>query len=156
MSDPTTSPSLDEATAEVVRVRREQLRVAEERLTSAAGAPSPGRLDLWWPGVHHAIGRLTDAFAHHVEGTEGPDGLLEEISSAAPHLSNEVDHLRADHRQIADALAALARRTAPRTDDEVDSVRSATLEILSALARHRFAGSDLLWRAYQVDIGGVD
>lgn len=156
MSDPTTSPSLDAATTEVVRVHRERLRAAEERLTSAAGAPSPGRLDLWWPAVRHAIDQVIEAFDRHVESTEGAGGLLAEIAEAAPHLSNEIDHLRADHRHITEALSALRGRPAPRTETEVEPVRSAILEVLSALARHRFSGSDLLWRAYQIDIGGVD
>jgi hypothetical protein len=130
--------------------------VAEERLASAAAVPAPGRLDLWWVGVANAIEALTVMFAEHVHDTEGLDGLFAEVGAAAPRLTNEIDRLRAEHRDIDRRLEELATVGRPSTDEDVRSAREHILDVLSLLARHRFAGSDLLYRAYHVDIGAAD
>ncbi|MDZ7679816.1 MAG: hemerythrin domain-containing protein [Acidimicrobiales bacterium] len=158
MPDAATTPpaTLDQRTAAQVKARRERLRSTEEHLASAAAAPFPGRLDLWWAGVANAATELASMFEHHVHDTEGTEGLFSEIEAAAPRLANDVSKLRSDHREIERALERLTASTPPRTPDEVSAAREAILQVLSRLARHRFAGSDLLYQAYQVDIGAMD
>lgn len=158
MSEPSSTPtaSLDDEAAAQVRARRERLHLAEESLASAAAAPFPGRLDLWWAGVTNAARELAEMFEHHVGETEGDDGLFTEIEAVAPRLSNDITMLRAEHREIEDALVALTSSTAPESPEGVATAREAILQVLSRLARHRFAGSDLLYQAYHVDIGAAD
>jgi hypothetical protein len=141
---------------ERVRARREQLRQAEEQLASAAAAPYPGRLDLWWARVAHAADELVGRFTHHLDETEGEGGLFADVEAVAPRLSSEVDRLRAEHQDIGEVLDELARHPTPATPEEVSAARELILEVLARLARHRFAGSDLLYEAYQVDLGGPD
>jgi hypothetical protein len=136
-----------------VRQRRAELRVAEEQLASAAASPSPGRLDLWWARVNHAAAELAARFHEHVHDTESEGGLFAEIEAEAPRLSRDVDRLRAEHASIATSLRTLTDRRQPVTDTDVSTAREQILDLLSELARHRFAGSDLLYQAYQVDIG---
>ena len=38
--------------------------------------------------------------------------------------------------------------------EDVDEVRDAGLALLGRLSRHRQRGADLIWDAYQTDIGG--
>lgn len=158
MSEPSPTPtaSLDAQTAAQVRARRERLHLAEESLASAAAAPFPGRLDLWWAGVTSAARELAAMFEHHVGETEGDDGLFTEIEHVAPRLTNDITKLRAEHREIEDALVALTRSATPESPEDVATAREAILDVLSRLARHRFAGADLLYQAYQVDIGAAD
>lgn len=139
-----------------IRSRRAQLRTAEEQLTSAAATPSSARLDLWWARVTHATSELAARFHEHVDDTERQDGLFDEVATAAPRLARELDRLRADHREIAVALRSLAEAPQPRTADDVVARREQILDVLAHLARHRFSGSDLLYEAYQVDIGAAD
>ena len=92
MADAATDPTeaaLDHRTTAHVRARRERLRQAEDRLASAAAAPFPGRLDLWWAGVADAARELTALFADHVHETEGDHGLFREIEAVAPRLAND-------------------------------------------------------------------
>jgi hypothetical protein len=139
-----------------IRERRAELRTAEEQLASAAATPSSARLDLWWAKVSHATSTLAARFHEHVDDTEQPGGLFDEINMAAPRLSSDVERLRADHQDIAAALRALTEGQPPHTTDDVVGRREQILEVLSQLARHRFSGSDLLYEAYQVDIGAAD
>jgi hypothetical protein len=158
MSDAATDPTaaLDRRTAAQVKARRERLRQAEDRLASAAASPFPGRLDLWWAGVADAARELSALFADHVHETEGEHGLFREIEAVAPRLANDVAKLEADHRVIDEALASLTGMTEPGTSAGVAAARESILDVLSRLARHRFEGSDLLYQAYQVDIGASD
>jgi hypothetical protein len=57
---------------------------------------------------------------------------------------------------IAGAVRALTRGGAPTSPAEIATRREQILEVLSLLARHRFNGADLLYEAYQVDIGAAD
>ena len=43
-----------------------------------------------------------------------------------------------------------------RTADETAAIREQALELLAAIVRHRHLGADLLYEAYDVDIGGPD
>jgi hypothetical protein len=139
-----------------VRIRREALRSAGERLATALAAPMPGRVDLWWAGVVPAAAELAESFADHVAETESPDGLFEEVIEAAPRLSNSIDHLVAEHREIEIALARITQAEAPSTPEAISVHRETALEVLAMLTRHRFLGADLLFEAYNVDIGAAD
>ena len=48
----------------------------------------------------------------------------------------------------------LARVTAPDVIEDVDRVRALGTALLGRLVRHRQRGSDLVFEAYQFDIGG--
>jgi hypothetical protein len=139
-----------------IRKRRAGLRTAEEQLTSAAAAPSSARLDLWWAKVNHATAELAARFHEHVDDTERQGGLFDEVANAAPRLNRELDRLRADHRDISSALRALTEAPQPTSPGDIAARREQILDVLSHLARHRFSGSDLLYEAYQVDIGAAD
>ena len=156
----TTSHAVDHEAPSVavdrIRARRTELRTAEEQLASAAATPSADRLDLWWAKVSHATSVLAARFHEHVDDTERAGGLFDEIATAAPRLSSDVDRLRNDHRDIAAALRALSQGAAPTGPEAIVARREQILEVLSQLARHRFSGSDLLYEAYQVDIGAAD
>ncbi|SRR5690606_679529 len=141
---------------ERIRRRRAELRNAEDHLASAAATPSSARLDLWWAKVSHATAELAARFHEHVDDTEREGGLYEEIAAAAPRLSAHLDRLRREHEVIAQAIRILRDGAAPVDPVQVTARREQILEVLSLLARHRFNGSDLLYEAYQVDIGAAD
>jgi hypothetical protein len=51
----------------------------------------------------------------------------------------------------------LARGAASRTDDgATGEIRRAVTDLVGSIARHRQAGSDLVFEAYEVDIGAGD
>lgn len=151
-----------DAAGAVERARgpRADLRAAMLALEKAAAAPAPHRLGDWAMEVHDALVDLNAAFERHIAVTEGPEGLLEEIQRAAPRLTKPAEHLAAEHKElrgrIADTLD-LARAAATRTDDgAAEEIRRATTDLVAAIARHRQAGSDLVFEAYEVDIGAGD
>jgi len=147
----------DRAELTEVRVRRAELRDALDVLERALAAPARGRAVIWGEAVHAVIVALADDFGAHVEVTEGPDGLHQAILSGDLRLSNAVDALTAEHAGIAAEIAELvADSAAPVTPDDVDSLRERGTKLLGHLIRHRQRGADLIYEAFETDIGGGD
>jgi hypothetical protein len=140
-----------------VRVRRAELRETLNLLEAALAAPARGRAVVWGEAVHASLVMLADDFGAHVEVTEGPGGLHEAILEGALRLANAVDVLTAEHAGIAAELASLvADSEAPVTPDDVDDLRERATRLLGHLIRHRQQGADLIYEAYETDIGGGD
>jgi hypothetical protein len=151
--DAADAPRLNE-----VRRRRVGLRRTMTRVEEATSAALLGRPDEWGTRLVPAIAELQDAWALHVSGTEGPGGLWEQIRNDAPRLDGMLRRLRREHEQLADEIAAL-RRTVHDADGDgtrLSDARERVTAVLAQLARHRQRGADLIYEAYQHDIGGTD
>ena len=90
-----------------------------------------------------------------IENTEGPGGLYRDLLETSPRLSDAVLSLTDEHalicRQVDDLLA---RVTAPDATRGVDRIRDLGTTLLGRLVRHRQRGSDVVFEAYEFDIGG--
>ncbi|MDH4148148.1 MAG: hypothetical protein OEY23_23570 [Acidimicrobiia bacterium] len=141
-------------------VQREHLGDAMVALERAVAAAGPARASAWAGEVLGALEGLEQAFTRHLSFTEDPGALFDEVMAAAPRLSHAIERLRADHTEIAEAIAttSAALRQAPsgNTAEWVDQQRGACLELLGSLARHRQRGADLTYEAFVTDLGGTD
>ncbi|HYT09323.1 MAG TPA: hypothetical protein VEL73_01545 [Mycobacteriales bacterium] len=150
-----TLPPSPDPGLEVLRGRRAELREAIYALEQALAAPAPGRAAAWAERVHVALVELSADLRMHVEDTEGPDGLHRSVVATAPRLSSAVARLNREHvelgRLVQELLGQLGR---PAAGDGVDLVRERGTALLGQLVRHRQRSSDLVFEAYQADIGG--
>lgn len=148
------SSTLEQVLLQKLRMRRAELRESMSALEYALAAPSMSRT-RWAERVHVALVELSADFRTHVDLTEGPDGLYRELHTKAPRLSGPVARLAVEHVaitvQVEDLLARLD--TSP-VDHDMSRVRAQGTMLLGALVQHRQRGSDLVYEAYQVDIGG--
>lgn len=140
-----------------------QLQRRRAELLESIGAveqalATPGREAHWAERVHVALVELDADFRGHVQITEGPHGLYGDLLLTAPRLSAAVDRLTHDHAliktKIDDLLARLDPSDGAAELDEVDEVRERATALLARLLRHRQRGSDLIFEAYQAEIGG--
>lgn len=132
------------------------------------GEPRPAGLT----GDVHALGRAVAAtgpcwrdevllrlrpvgqgFAEHVRITEGPAGLYRELLTQSPRLHHGVRLLTREHAAIVAAILAV-QRSAEQPETHPDELRHWAGHLLRRLARHRRRGANLLWEAYQTDLGG--
>jgi hypothetical protein len=147
------TPALGEA-----RKRRRTLHDALVHLEMAISSPAAGRIPEWSAQVTKDLIGVRDAFDQHIEATEKPDGLYDEIMQRAPRLAHTVDRLREEHPSIAASIAATIGRMEAdevvRDDWPVDQARDDLQRLIGSLVRHRQKGADLVWEAYNVDIGG--
>jgi len=148
------SPTL----AETAR-RRADLREALVDVEQASSRPAVGREPEWTKEVVIRLEGLAHAIEEHIEITERPDGLYEEISTKAPHLSTKIDQLREEHPILRDRtrdLVAKLRSTPVGATWPLHQARDDLQRLLGQVVRHRQLGSDLVWEAYNLDIGGIE
>ncbi|HZA81605.1 MAG TPA: hypothetical protein VFC13_09045 [Actinomycetes bacterium] len=105
-----------------------------------------------------ALERLQEVFAVHVQVTEAPGGLYQEILENAPRMANRVTRFRREHAEIGDGIrrGIDESRAAGDGDDPeaLQALRDHAVRLFADLVRHRKRGLDLVYEAYHVDIGG--
>jgi len=138
---------------DAVRERRAGLRAAMSGLEGALAAPAPGRTDDWTARVRDALGMVQEVWTRHVVETEAPGAFLDDLVETEPRLANQVGRLREEHASILGMMLAAEDDLALDPID-VDVVRTTLTSLLSQLARHRQRGADLVYEAFDVEIGG--
>jgi hypothetical protein len=134
--------------------RRAELRDSMSALEHALATPAVGRAG-WAERVHVALVELSADLREHVRITEGPDGLYTELLEAAPRLSAAMDQLAKEHAVMGETMGDLLNQvTPPDAGTDVERVRELGTRLLGTLARHRQRGADLVYEAYEFDIGG--
>jgi hypothetical protein len=150
--DPMATPA---QVLETLRRRRAELRESMHAVEQALAAPAPGRLEAWAERVHVALVELSADVREHIDVTEGPDGLYRGVLTTAPRLSNAVADLTNEHAEIERLVdTLLARVNKPELEGGAAQVRDLGTALLERLIRHRQRGSDLVYEAYESDIGG--
>ena len=147
-------PTPSQDLLEALRQRRADLRTSMTALEKALATAAPGRLDAWAQRVNVALAELSADFGEHIDITEGPGGLYQGLLTTAPRLSNAVVRLTHEHAQISSLIEDLLRRAGGPDVTDVDHIRDRGVQLLGKLAHHRQRGSDLVFEAYSVDIGG--
>jgi hypothetical protein len=147
------SPTL----AETAR-RRADLHGALVEVEQAISRPAIGREPEWTKQVVIRLEALAHAIDEHIEVTERQGGLYDEICSTAPHLSGKIDRLRAEHPELRVEAHHLVDRLGDGVGDAwpLNEARDDLQRLLGRIVRHRQLGSDLVWEAYNLDIGGIE
>lgn len=149
---------LTQAFEEAAR-RRADLHHALVDVERAISSPAAGRLETGTGDVVKRLTILRDAIDEHVEVTERQEGLYEEILHRAPRLSGHVERLRGEHPSLRHGATDLIERfhAAPVGDGwSLEDARDDVQRLLGKIVKHRQAGADLVWEAYNLDIGGIE
>ncbi len=149
------TPALSEA-----RARRVTLHDALVHLEVAISSPASGRLPEWTDLVRKEMVSVRDALDQHVVVTEKPGGLYEEITERAPRLAGTVHRLAGEHPEITQKVAEMLERLEAvdvgGPEWPLDDARDDLQRLIGTVIRHRQKGADLVWEAYNVDIGGTE
>ncbi len=129
-----------------------RLELQEALSTVEVAAASPSAEEGWRTRLLEEIEKLRAALLHHIEEVEAEDGLLEEMLAHAPRLANQIASVRHEHTDLSDQIDQVVLDVRGTVD--VIDIRSGVLDTLTAIARHRQRGSDLVYDGYNVDIGG--
>jgi len=144
--------------AETAR-RRADLHAALVSLEKAISSPAVGRETDWSKDVLRNLQDLEHAIVEHVEVTERPDGLYDEISQKAPRLAGKIDQLRREHPELREGAEELVSRLEDTPVGDawpLAEARDDLQRLLGRIVRHRQLGADLVWEAYNLDIGGIE
>jgi hypothetical protein len=149
------TPALSEA-----KRRRATLHDALVHLEVAISSPAAGRIPAWTALVTKEMIGVRDAFDQHVLVTEKPGGLYDEIIMRAPRLDHTVKRLKGEHPEIAERIGRMVDRLEQATiggpEWPLEDARDDLQRFIGTVIRHRQKGADLVWEAYNVDIGGTE
>lgn len=110
----------------------------------------------WLQGVRDRVEKLRTALDRHVGVHEGPDSFHADVVRHQPHLAARVQWLQRDHTRLSDALGSVEREldSATPADESMDQVRALGTDVLHLFVRHRQRGADVVWEAFNYDVGG--
>ena len=141
---------------EAAKVRRKALHEAmiefEARVMAASGAPG------WAERLGQGLDALRSALNDHLVEVEKPEGLIARALDAAPWLESHAEPLRMEHTELLaslDAVADLADEIDIEDRETMRDLRHAALDLVRHLSWHRQRGADLVYDAYDYDIGGM-
>ena len=138
------------------RGRREELGRAADVLEHELARP--GRDPSWTLRVAESLQGLDRAFRAHCVEVEADDGLLPQLRNDAPRLIEKINHVQDEHPTISAAIDQAIQLVHGCAGDcgaeAVESIREVTVDVLRTISRHRQKGADLVYEAYEVDIGG--
>lgn len=123
-----------------------------ERIAASAS----GKAD-WNDELTARVKELESALNRHIVEVESPSGLLDQIEDKAPRLQRLVEGTKHHHvvlTAMIDTLLGMISAARESGSPSVTTIRSAVSELLNELTRHRQDGADLIYEAYDVDIGG--
>jgi hypothetical protein len=136
--------------------QRGRLRDALADFQDATADAARGRAD-WIAAVGGALTGLGDAWQEHVEFTEAPNGLFDELLDDSVEVAPDIDHLRRDHVVVSSAMDRARELLAT---DEAGPDDTKLVQSLAGVAKlveqHRRRGADLLYQVYSVDLSAGD
>jgi hypothetical protein len=145
-----------DAAFENARERRFALHQAMLDLEHSMQSPSAD--PEWRDRLIIELRDLSEALEDHIETVEGAEGIIETAVARAPRTQYQGKKLRDDHPLLRQQLSSLLKRIEAAADlgeDVVVDLRGDVVELLVGLYRHRAQGSDFVWEAYDLDIGGL-
>jgi hypothetical protein len=137
-----------------IRDRTELIDVATA-LVRAVSRPAT-REGEWLADVHKAVLRVQDELDAHRAMTRRPGGQYAEILELDPRLGPTVARLVAEQDELVDTVARIVRaiERAEPNSAAIGPVRERVRRMSRVLVRHAHRSDDLLYEAYDVDLGG--
>ncbi|GAA2734597.1 hypothetical protein GCM10009867_15040 [Pedococcus aerophilus] len=139
---------------ERVRGHRAELRDSVAAVDEALASPI-ARGGAWRERVRAALAELSHDFRDHVDLTERPGGLYASVRRDSPRLAGRVQRLLREHERYGEDIDAyLAVLEHAGTMADLPVFREEVTTLMGQLVRHRQKGADLVYEAYDVDLGG--
>jgi len=142
----------------IQKARDRRFALHQAMLDLEQSVQSPAATPTWKDNLVIELRDLSDALEDHIETVEGPEGIIEAAVTRSPRTQSRGERLRGDHpvlrQKLADVLNAL-EANAEMNEDIIVDIRGDVAELLVGLYRHRAQGSDFVWEAYDLDIGGA-
>lgn len=139
----------------LAKVREHRGALGESMQALADALALPLGMEVWGRRVRAALTELSHDIGVHVELTEAPGGLYPSLAATAPRLARGIDAQLDDHQFfVAEVERLLVARDLGISRSELDAHRDQVQALLGRLVKHRQRGSDLIYEAYEVDIGG--
>lgn len=149
-----TADPAPESSPSQVQERRERM-FEVTRTLQRRSRPPEGDVDGWRRQLAEAVEQVQEVVAAHIADTEGTGGFFQElVQESGGRLQAATRRLHRDHERSTALVVEL--QEALDANAEPTELSQAADELFAQLEAHRHRGSDLLWQAYGVEIGGGD
>jgi hypothetical protein len=144
----------DSVQLRTVKHHRSQLKRAMIDLEAVLARPIGDDPRIWLAAVRRRLADLQQAFDNHIHVHEGPDSFHADVVQSQPHLAPHVVSLQRDHHRLSIHLLSLSELLEHHPAPEVHDIRALGTDLIHQFARHRQRGADLVWEAFNFDVGG--
>jgi hypothetical protein len=107
---------------------------------------------LWLDRVLHRLARVEEAFAAHVDETEGRDGVYADAARHDGRLASRAQRLCREHIALESRIASL-KALVRSPEVHPTAVQRPVRALITELRKHRQRGAGLVFEAYR-DLGG--
>jgi hypothetical protein len=152
-------PGTTGAAAVKASAEHDALIIAMERLRGALTHAAPDGGGGWARDVEGELREVRSGIEAHREAAEAADGMLAQVEEAMPGAHFRLEGLRKDHSELlaaADALLAEAGRRGVGGDGAAEAVRHEAALLLTRLRNHQEREVDLVFDAFESDLGTVE
>lgn len=137
-----------------VRLRRSELGESMSAL-EALLADTDTEPVHWSEAFRSALRKVHEDLEIHVAVTERPGGLYDSLRDEAARLAGTLRRLQGEHPGLLATTDELLAQVADGATVDPAAVREPVKDLLRRLGHHRQRGADLIFEAYEVDVGGV-
>lgn len=113
----------------------------------------------WLARLRATLAEASGAVHAHVLTSEQRGGLLDQVEDETPLLAREAARLRREHDELSRQITALEGAADAMDEGDGFTERQLRLELMQlvrSLVAHRHRGSELMHRAFNVDLGAGD
>jgi hypothetical protein len=140
-----------------VQERRDHFYEAIIELEKAMATAAGDEPQVWAGTAELAATAMRNVLRHHIQETEAPGSIYDDIVEHSPHLAHAAGKLQTEHAPLREAVDELIEGLASvRNDEDVERARLRALDVLRALLLHRQRGAELVFDAYNVDVATGD
>lgn len=159
MTNVETASSAEGDVSERTAAEHDALLAAIHQLERALAAPAPGREREWARQVAATLDATRQQIEEHRRSAEAEDGLLVELQRALPEAAYRIDKLKEAHGAFIEETNGLLRdveQLATSGHGSADAIRRRAAALLSELRHHQARQVDLIYEAFNRDIGAID
>ena len=141
------------------RTQHVRLVFAIHRLEACLGQAAPGRESDWQDEVNNSLDLLLAAMKESRDCVCRDDGLIEEIKIEKPFLVRRIKNLRAEFDGLFNQAKALQDQIKDATETQqigFADLRQRMDWLLSGLKHHQAKEADLVYEAFNIDLGVGD
>lgn len=144
----------DSVQLRAVKRHRSQLKRTLIDLEAVLARPIGDDVGTWLAAVRRRLVDMQAALDNHIRVHEGPDSFHADVIRSHPHLAPHVGALQRDHHRLSVLLLSLSDLAENHPTPEVHDIRAMGTDLIHQFTRHRQRGADLVWEAFNFDVGG--
>lgn len=141
----------------IQEAKKRRVELREAMIDYEAAITTPVASPTWLENAVEGLEVLRTALGKHISEVDRADGIIAKALDHAPWLESHAEILREQHGD----LSARVRRLGEILDglDTSDAtgiaiMREESYDLIRHLSRHRQNGAELVYDAYDMDIGG--